>query len=255
MAGLLDRKVALVTGGSSGIGRATALAFAHAGARVAIADVDADGGEETCRQLRAAGAEAHFIKADVAQAEAVAGMVAAVVKAYGRLDCAFNNAGVGGGMSTTTAEYEQAAWDRVIAINLTGVWLCMRSELAQMTRQGGGGAIVNTASVAGLVGSRVGCAYTASKHGVIGLTKAAAIEYAAANIRVNAVCPSWIETPLTKPVTDRDPGLRGRIMARQPTGRLCTVEEVANAVVWLASDAASFITGHALPVDGGFVAQ
>jgi len=254
LAGLLQRKVALVTGGGSGLGRATALTLARAGAKVVVADLDEAGSKETCRGIEVAGAEAHFVKGDVSKAEDVAAMVDAVVKRHGRLDCAVNNAGIGGGLFAATADYDEAAWNRVIAVNLTGVWLCLRSELKQMQKQGGG-AIVNMASVAGLVGSRVGCAYAASKHGVVGLTKAAALEYAQANIRVNAVCPSWIETPLTRKATDARPELLEHILARQPTGKLGTPEDVANAVLWLCSDLAAFVTGHALPVDGGFTAQ
>jgi NAD(P)-dependent dehydrogenase (short-subunit alcohol dehydrogenase family) len=254
MSGRLDGKVTLITGGGSGIGRASALAFAREGATVVVADVDVRGGEETCRQLKAASVETRFVRADVSQAAEVGAMVNHVIEAYGRLDCAFNNAGIGGTGFVPTADYNEEVWDHVIRINLKGVWLCMRSEIPPMLKQGGG-AIVNTASVAGLVGSRVGSAYIASKHGVVGLTKAAALEYAQTNIRVNAVCPSWIATPLTDPYTRDNPQLQAQIIARQPKGRLCTPEEVAEAVVWLCSDAASFITGHALAVDGGVVAQ
>jgi NAD(P)-dependent dehydrogenase (short-subunit alcohol dehydrogenase family) len=176
------------------------------------------------------------------------------VALHGRLDCAFNNAGIIGTAFVTTAEYSEAVWDRVIDINLKGVWLCMKYELIQMLQQGGG-AIVNTASVSGLVGSRVGAAYIASKHGVVGLTRAAALENAPANIRVNAVCPSWISTPMTDRYTTDNPERQALLLGRQPGGRLGTPEEVAEAVLWLCSDAASFITGHALAVDGGLVAQ
>jgi NAD(P)-dependent dehydrogenase (short-subunit alcohol dehydrogenase family) len=254
MSETLQGKVALVTGGGSGIGRATALAFARAGARVVVADVDAEGGRETCQRLADAGGEAHFVAADVSRAGEVAAMVEAAVRTCGRIDCAFNNAGIGGGILAATADYDEDTWDRVLAVNLTGVWLCMRSEIRQMLAQGGG-AIVNNASVAGLVGSRVGAAYTASKHGVVGLTRAAAIEYGPANIRINAVCPSWIVTPLTEKATAGHPAFLEQLIARQPTGRLGTPEQVAAAVVWLCSEAASFVTGHPLPVDGGFVAQ
>jgi NAD(P)-dependent dehydrogenase (short-subunit alcohol dehydrogenase family) len=254
MGDILKGKVAFVTGGGSGLGRATALALARQGALVTVADIDAEGGAETCRQLAAAGSPAHFIKADVSLSADVAAMVQQVASRHGRLDCAVNNAGIGGGMMAPTANYDEETWNRVIAINLTGVWLCMKHEIRHMLRQGGG-AIVNMASVAGLVGSRVGCAYSASKHGVIGLTRSAALEYAQARIRVNAVCPSWIETPLTERATANLPDLKAQIVARQPTGALGTPENVADAVVWLCSDAASFVTGHALPVDGGFTAQ
>lgn len=250
----LAGKVSLITGAGSGIGRATALAFARAGARLFLTDIDPEGGEETAGLVQAAGAESRFQRVDVTKNPEVAGMVDAAVAAYGRLDVAFNNAGIGGTMFVPVADYDEAAWDRVIDINLKGVFLCLKHEVPAMLRSGGG-AIVNTASVAGLVGSRVGVAYIASKHGVVGLTKATALEYVNQGIRVNAVCPSWITTPLTSPFMERDPELEQRMKVRQPGGRLCTVEEVAEAVVWLASDAASFVTGHALAVDGGLVVQ
>ncbi|MSQ28730.1 MAG: glucose 1-dehydrogenase [Dehalococcoidia bacterium] len=254
MPGQLNNKIALITGAGSGIGRATALAFAREGARLFLTDISPAGGEETVAMVRAAGGEARFMKVDVTQAPEVAAMVQGAVVAYGRLDVAFNNAGISGTMFVPVADYGEDAWDRVIDINLKGVFLCLKYEMPAMLKNGGG-AIVNTASVAGLVGSRVGVAYIASKHGVVGLTKATALEYVTQGIRVNAVCPSWITTPLTDPFMAQDPGLEGRMVTRQPGGRLCTVEEVAEAVVWLASDAASFITGHAMAVDGGLVVQ
>lgn len=254
MPGRLAGKVALVTGGGSGIGRASALACAREGATVVVTDVDAKGGEETLCQLKATQAEACFVKADISRAVEVEAMVQAVIAAYGRLDCALNNAGISGAGFVPTTDYPEEMWDRVIAINLKGVWLCMKYEIPQMLTHGGG-AIVNTASVAGLVGSRFGCAYHASKHGVVGLTKAVAIEYAQAGIRVNAVCPSWMTTALTEPYMQDNPQRQAQFMARQPGGRLGTPAEVAEAMVWLCSDAASFVTGHALAVDGGLVAQ
>lgn len=250
----LTGKVGLVTGGGSGLGRATALAFAREGAKtVVIADVDAAGGKETCRLVSDAGAQAQFVQADVSKPSDAARIVDETIGKFGQLDCAVNNAGVSGTI-VPTADYEDETWNKVIGINLTGVWLCLRSELKQMLKQGHG-AIVNMASVAGLKGSRVGCAYVSSKHGIVGLTKAAAVEYAPANIRINAVCPSWIETPMTEPLTRNIPGLMEQILALQPGGRLGAPENVANAVAWLCSDSAAFVTGHALPVDGGFAAQ
>jgi NAD(P)-dependent dehydrogenase (short-subunit alcohol dehydrogenase family) len=254
MAALMTGKVFLVTGGGSGIGRATALAFAREGAKVVVADADIRGGEETTQLIKAVAAEATFVKADVARAAEVEAMVSRAVEAYGRLDYAFNNAGIGGAMFVPTADYPEETWDQVININLKGVWLCMKYELPQMLKQGEG-VIVNAASVAGLVGSRIGAAYVASKHGVAGLTKAAALEYASQSIRVNAVCPGWSRTPLTEPVSRDDPQLEAQIIARYPLGRAGAPEEVAAAVLWLCSEAASFVTGHMLALDGGFTAQ
>ncbi|HEY7492479.1 MAG TPA: SDR family oxidoreductase [Candidatus Tectomicrobia bacterium] len=254
MPGRLSGKVALVTGGGSGIGQATALAFAREGARVVVADVIAAGGAETVTRIQQAGGEATFVKTDVSQATEVEALIAATVATYGRLDCAHNNAGIEG-TQALTADYPEADWDRVIAVNLKGVWLCLKYELQQMQRQGQG-AIVNTASIAGLVGAHRIPAYVASKHGVVGLTKAAALEYAKAGIRVNAVCPGVIRTPMVERLFfSRHPRAEARLTAFEPIGRLGTPEEVAAAVVWLCSDATSFITGHTLAVDGGIVAQ
>src|SRR5215510_187734 len=238
MAELLKGKVAVVTGASSGIGRASALVFAREGAKVVVADVIVTGGEETVRLIKAAGVEA---------------MVNTAVATYGRLDCAHNNAGVEGAMGTT-ADYTEADWDRVIRVNLTGVWLCMKYEIPQMLKEGGG-AIVNTASGAGLVGVPRMPAYIASKHGVVGLTRTAALEYAKSGVRVNAVCPGVIQTPMVERVTAKRPGMAERMAAAEPVGRMGKPEEIAEAVVWLCSDAASFVTGHAMSVDGGAVAQ
>ena len=252
--GILNNKVIVVTGGGSGIGRASSMALAREGARVVVADMDPRGGEETCGLIKAAdgSGESRFVKVDVSKSADVAAMVNSVVEFYGRLDCAFNNAGIMLGGFIPTAELDEETWDRMISINLKGVWLCMKYELQQMLKQGGG-VIVNTSSVAGLIGSRTGPAYTASKHGVIGLTQGAALEYGKANIRVNAVCPFWTSTALTEPYMQQNPQLGAQMAERTPIGRSGTPEEVAAAVVWLCSDAASFINGHALPVDGGVV--
>jgi NAD(P)-dependent dehydrogenase (short-subunit alcohol dehydrogenase family) len=254
MTGHLEAKVAVVTGAGSGIGRATALACAREGAIVVAADVAVAGGEETVALIKHAGGEATFIKTNVTQAADVEALMAQAVSTYGRIDCAHNNAGIEGVLAMT-ADYPEDDWDRVIAVNLKGVWLCMKYELPHMVRQGSG-AIVNTASLAGLVGAKRMPAYVASKHGVAGLTKAAALEYARSGIRVNAVCPGVIHTSMVDRIfLNRRPDLKARLEASEPIGRLGTPEEVAEAVVWLCSDAASFVTGHTMSVDGGMYAQ
>jgi NAD(P)-dependent dehydrogenase (short-subunit alcohol dehydrogenase family) len=253
MAGRVEGKVALVTGGGSGIGRATALAFAREGAKVVVADVVAEGGEETVRLIKAAGGEAIFVKADVATAAEVEALVKKAVDTYGRLDCAFNNAGIEGEIGQT-ADCTEENWDRVVDIDLKGVWLCMKYEIPQMLKQGSG-AIVNTASVAGLVGFQGIPAYVAAKHGVNGLTKTAALEYAKSGIRVNAVCPGVIHTPMVERAFKANPQMAESATAIEPVGRLGKPEEIAEAVVWLCSDAASFVTGLPMAVDGGLVAQ
>jgi NAD(P)-dependent dehydrogenase (short-subunit alcohol dehydrogenase family) len=203
--------------------------------------------------IKKAGGEAIFVKADVSKAAEVEAMVNKAVETYGRLDCTFNNAGVEG-VFATTADCTEETWDRVITINLKGVWLCMKYEIAQMLKQGGG-TIVNTASVAGLVGGALMPAYVASKHGVVGLTRTAALEYAKSGIRVNAVCPGAIRTPMMERGIALRPEFEGQALAAEPIGRMGRPEEIAEAVAWLCSEAASFVTGHAMAVDGGMVAQ
>lgn len=249
----LENKVALITGGSSGIGRSSALAFAREGAKVVVVDVNVEGGEETARMIQGSGGESIFVRTDVSRAVEVAAMVSKAVATYGRLDCAHNNAGVGSDQCPT-ADCTEEVWNRIIGVNLKGVWLCMKYEIPQMLRQGKG-AIVNTSSVAGLVGFRNYAAYAASKHGVLGLTKVATLDYASAGIRINAVCPGTILTPMVKAAFARRPEREAEDLAAHPIGRFGTPEEVAEAVVWLCSDAASFVTGHALAVDGGLVAR
>ena len=246
-------KVALVTGGSSGIGRASALAFVREGAKVVVCDVNTEGGEETVRMINEARGEGIFVHADVSKAADVEAMVNKTVEVYGRLDYGFNNAGIlaGGGPLHESSEEN---WDRIISINLKGVWLCMKYEIAQMLKQGGG-AIVNTASLAGLVGERGNPIYAASKHGVVGVTRSAALQYAKDGIRINAVCPGFIHTAMIDPIIAGRSDLEAALNARHPMGRMGTPNEVAEAVVWLCSDAASFVTGHAMSVDGGYVAQ
>ena len=253
MAGRLDGKIALITGAGSGIGQASALTFAREGAKVAVADKLVDGGQETVRMVEAAGGTASFIEVDVSDAASVEAMVNATVETYGRIDCAYNNAGIEGQVAPTDS-YADDMFDKVIAVNLTGVWLCMKYEIPRLLEHGGG-AIVNTASGAGLIGVAGLSAYVASKHGVIGLTKTAALEYAKSGIRVNAVCPGLIQTPMVERLTADQPQLGEALVAMEPVGRTGRPEEIAESVVWLCSDAASFVTGHAMSVDGGFVAQ
>ncbi len=254
MAGRVSGKVALITGGGSGIGRATAIVFAREGAKVVIADYNREGGEQTVKTIKAAGGEASFIEANVAVAKQVEAMVAKTVETYGRLDCAFNNAGIEGQIGANIAECTEENWGRIIAINLTGVFLCMKYELPQMLKQGGG-SIVNTASVAGLVGLPGGTAYVASKHGVAGLTKSAALEYAKSSIRINAVCPGFIRTAMTERVMDGGSISEEAMIAAEPLGRIGKPEEIANVVLFLCSDDASFVTGIPFPIDGGYIAQ
>jgi NAD(P)-dependent dehydrogenase (short-subunit alcohol dehydrogenase family) len=254
MSDALTGKSVLVTGGGSGLGRAAALAMSAAGASLVIADRDRDAGERAAADIVESGGKAHFIEADVSRAGEVEALVAATVKHLGRLDCAFNNAGVEGPVGVPTAEVEESAWDQVLSVNLKGVWLCMKHELAQMQKQGAG-SIVNTASVAGLVGGTFGAAYYASKHGVVGLTRAAAVEYGRHGIRVNAVCPGVIRTEMAERLIRGREEVVDRLASLHPMGRLGRAEEVAQTVTWLCSDAASFVTGQAIAVDGGYVAQ
>ena len=253
MTNAMTGKIALVTGGGSGIGRAAALAYARAGAQVLVADVDTAGGEETVALIEDLSATGLFVAADVSRAGDVEGMVDAAVAAWGRLDFAFNNAGIQGDLSQT-AECTEENWDQITGINLKGVWLCMKYEIAQMLKQGGG-AIVNNASNFGVVGSVGMPAYSASKHGVIGLTKTAALEYAQTGIRINVVCPGPVQTPLVDKIIERQPEIVDAIIQREPIGRMGQPEEIAGAVVWLCSSEASFVIGATLAVDGGYVAQ
>jgi NAD(P)-dependent dehydrogenase (short-subunit alcohol dehydrogenase family) len=253
MPGLLTGKAALVTGGAKGIGRATALAFAREGARVLVCDLDADAGRAVAREIGEAGGDARFRRADVTREDDVAGLVAACVEAFGRLDCAVNNAGITG-TGGPLASLSLDDFRRVIDVNLTSVFLCMKHELPVMQRQASG-AIVNLASGAGLIAVPFLAPYCASKHGVLGLTKTAAAENAKTGVRVNAICPGSTDTPMLRGAMAQSPDLEKLILASSPAGRLGRAEEVAEAAVWLCSDRASFVSGESMLVDGGAVAR
>jgi NAD(P)-dependent dehydrogenase (short-subunit alcohol dehydrogenase family) len=251
---MLEGKVCVVTGAASGIGRAIALAWARDGARVVVSDLAsaATGGEETVAMVRAAGAEAIFVAADVAREADCAALVAACVERFGRLDAACNNAGVAGALGPI-ADYATDEWQRVLSVNLTGVFLCMKHQIPAMLATGGG-AIVNIASILGAVGFAGAPAYTAAKHGVVGLTKVAALDYAARGIRTNAVEPAFIHTPMIAAM-EGDPATRQALEALHPAGRLGRPEEVAELVAWLSSDRASFVNGAYYAIDGGYLAR
>jgi len=249
--GALEGKVAVVTGAAMGIGRASALLFAREGASVVVADIDEEGGHETVSRVEAAGGRASFIRTDVSSRPEVAAMVRHAVDTYGGLDCAHNNAGIAAPLAPL-AEYPDDGWDRTIAVMLTGVYLCMKAEIPAMLERGAG-AIVNTASGVGLVAYPHQAAYTASKHGVIGLTKVAALDYGSQGIRVNAICPGTARTPMVDQAIERDPSIDAHLKALHPIGRIGEASEVAEAAVWLCTPAASFVLGVALPVDGGYV--
>ena len=248
----LEGKVGLVTGGTSGIGRETAILFAKAGAKVVVAGRREAEGNETIELIRAAGGDGLFVKTDVSKASEVEALVQKTVEKFGRLDVAFNNAGIEGVWVLIVRQSEED-WDRTIDINLKGVWLCLKYEILQMQKQGGAGAIVNMSSVTGLVGAAGSAAYSASKHGVIGLTKSAALETAKSGIRINAVCPAVVETPMEKRLFSAPPVHRA-VLASHPIGRFGKPLEIAEAVLWMCSDRASFMTGQSLVLDGGFLA-
>jgi len=251
MTNRFEGRVVLVTGASSGIGQTTAVAFGREGATVVVSGRRREQLDQTLALVRDVGGDGLAVTGDCSKAADVRRMVDAAVTTYGRLDCAFNNAGIEGGKPfVPTADYAEEIWDEVIAVNLTGVFLCLKYEIRQMLKQERG-AIVNMSSVAGLIGTRIGIGYGASKHGVIGATRAAAMEYAKNNIRVNAVCPGVVRTEMTERAFFHDADLAAAMTARHPMGRLGTAQEVAEAVLWLCSDQSSFTTGHALPIDGG----
>jgi NAD(P)-dependent dehydrogenase (short-subunit alcohol dehydrogenase family) len=246
-------KVVLVTGGAYGIGRAAAIGFAERGAKVVVADIDASRGTETLQRIKSSGGEAIFVKTDVSSEEDVRALVDRVVETFGRLDCAFNNAGIHKRF-VSTVDFTEGEWEEMIHVNLKSVWLCMKYEIPQMLKQGKG-AIVNTSSVAGLVGAPSNPAYPASKHGVVGITKSTALEFARKGIRVNCVCPGPTRTGMNEELTATNPEMVKAMDQKVPMGRIGEPEEVAAAAIFLCSDEASYITGHALPVDGGIVAD
>ncbi|MCW9705855.1 SDR family oxidoreductase [Fodinibius salsisoli] len=250
---MMNDKIALVTGAASGIGRATAIAFAREGAQLVISDVDKQKLRDTAELVREAGAEVLDLKADISSEQQIKRMVAETVDRFGQLDFACNNAGIEGEQGITS-ECTSDNWSKVIDINLQGTWLCMKYEIAEMLK-GGGGAIVNISSIAGLIGFPGIPAYVSSKHGINGLTKTAALEYAGQGIRVNAICPGAIQTPMIDRFVGEETEERQNLVAQHPMGRMGRPEEVAEAVVWLCSEKASFVTGQTLAVDGGYMAQ
>ena len=252
--GSFTGKVAFVTGAASGIGREAALAFAREGAKVVVADISEQGNQETVHLIEDQGGQAIAVRCDVTRSGDVKAALDKTIEVFGRLDFAFNNAGIEPRNPAPTAEYEEEEWNRIIDINLRGVFLCMKHEIPLILKQGGG-AIVNTSSGAGIIGIKGSPAYTAAKHGVIGLTKAAALDYAAQNIHINAVCPGYIDTPMMGRFTGGTDEGRAQVIAQEPIGRMGKPEEIAAAVVWLCSDAAAFMVGHAMVIDGGQTVQ
>jgi len=247
-------KVAFVTGAASGIGRAASLAFAREGASVVVADVSEPGSQETVRLVEELGGRALAVHCDVTSSADIKAGLAKTIETFGRLDFAFNNAGIEPKKAAPTADYDEEEWNRILDINLRGVFLCMKHEIPLILKQGGG-AIVNTSSGAGVIGIKGSPAYTAAKHGLLGLTKAAALDYAAQNIRINAVCPGYIETPMMERFTGGTREGRAKVIGEEPIGRMGKPEEIAAAVVWLCSDAAAFMIGHAMVIDGGQTIQ
>lgn len=252
---LLTGKTALITGGGSGIGRAACLVFAREGARIVVADLSSDAAAQTAALVKEAGGEAVTVAGDVSCEADVVRMMATVTQSFGRLDCAFNNAGITGDPiaqgGRKLADWDREGFEKIIAINLTGVWSCLKHEIRLILAQGGGGAIVNTASIAGLAGLAYASGYVAAKHGVVGLTKSAALDYARDGIRTNAVCPGFIETQMTQDVMERG---GDRVLRAIPTGRLGRPEEIAELAAWLCSDRASYVNGATYAADGGYLA-
>ena len=251
---MLTDKVIVVTGGSTGIGRATAKILGAEGATVAILDVQDDEGANTVEMIANAGGAAEYHHVDVGDYSSVQSTIATIVKAHGKLDGAFNNAGIEG-PTARILDVDMADWNRVIRVNLTGVFVCMKCEIEQMIKQDKGGSIVSTASAAGLIGIPGAASYNSSKHGVVGLTKTVALEYASKRIRVNAVCPGFIETPMLNRVTDASVKIREQMIGTVPMKRVAEPSEIGEVAAWLMSDKSSYVTGVAMPVDGGWVAQ
>src|SRR4051812_46323134 len=249
-----EGRVAFVTGGGSGIGRTTALAFARAGASVAVADIGEQANQETARLIEQAGGRALAVRCDVTRGDAVKAALEKTAETFGRLDFAFNNAGIEPKKPAPTADYDEEEWNRIIDVDLRGVFLCMKHEIP-LILQSGGGAIVNTSSGAGVIGIKGSPAYTAAKHAVIGLTKAAALDYAAQNIRINAVCPGYIDTPMMTRFTGGTAEGRAKVISEEPIGRMGSPEEIADAVLWLCSEGAGFVVGSAIVIDGGQTIQ
>ena len=251
--GMLSGKIALITGAASGIGQAAASVFVTHGASVVLADIQEEAGEATAQRIREAGGDAHFLRTDVTNESEVAALVRETVARHGRLDCAFNNAGIDGPIGLT-AEYATESWDKVVEVNLKGVWLCMKHQIPRMLAQGGG-AIVNMASILGAVGVANMPAYTAAKHGVLGVTRVAALEYAAKWVRINGLCPGIIRTPLIADLIQQGMLSEAEMVSLLPIGRLGRIEEIGEAAAWMCSDRASFLVGHAMFVDGGYTAR
>lgn len=247
-------KVVFITGAGSGIGRQTALTFTQNGAKVIVSDINPDSGETTANEINSNGGESIFIQMDVSNIEDAQSGIEKGVQHFGQLDCAINNAGIGGNLAFT-ADVNPEEWAQVLAVNLTGVWHCMKYEIPQMLKQKSRGAIVNVASIAGLLGMKGNAPYTVSKHGVVGLTKAAALDYANEDIRINAVCPAFTETAMLDELDNVKPGLKAQLHQGIPLKRLGNPQEVADAILYLCSDQSSFITGHAMPLDGGLSIQ
>jgi len=250
----MEGKLALVTGAGTGIGRETAKLLAAKGAKVLVTDFDDEVGQDTAAAITGAGGEAAYLHADMSNGDDIRKMVNTVVEKWGQLDCAVNNAGIAGVLGKQLADYPDEIFDKVISVNLKGVFLCMKHQIRQMLTQDSGGAIVNIASAAGLIGLP-NAAYTASKHGVVGMTKSAAVAYSKDKIRINSVCPGYIDTPAIAPALNAGEAVANALVAMHPIGRLGEADEIAEAVVWLCSDAASFMAGHAMAVDGGLVAK